>query len=216
MSGTRRNLGVGLAGSLALLMVFALGLSTVFAQGPMRVSGGGEAVAGDVTYQVGAGTCGSNVDPPGIGNVNSGTGPGSVAEFDSTGNRITFDFNARVDGQGNVRGQMQMVDHTLGLVIHSDVATLEIHPTCDPPAGLEGDLVRMRSSVEGVRVNGVPQPGWRLDNSPAFDGGEPGAGIDTVCFELFRPGDPAIGEPAFVKVRQWSAFLSSGNVQIVP
>lgn len=58
-------------------------------------------------------------------------------------------------------------------------------------------------------VNGQLQPGWRFANSPGFDGGEGSNGTgDTVCFELFNA--------AGVRIRQWSAFLTSGNVQVMP
>jgi len=194
MSLTWRNLGVGLAGTLALLMVLALGLTTVFAQGPMRVSGGGEAVAAEfVTYHM---LAGGTVDVPSIGTI---------------GNRFTFGFNGTKDSNGNVQGQMQLVDHDLGLTIHSDVADIDTHPNQGAPVGTgdpPGVSFRMSSSTESVIVNGESRPGWQIRNSPTFDGGEPGADKDTVCFELFN----AAGD----RILQWSAFLSSGNVQIKP
>lgn len=209
-----RRLQRGFAVGMAVSMMFALGASVfVFSApvasaqpGPTRVSGGGQAIAGSVTYTLAPGPCGA------AGVVHSGIGPGSGALFSSTGHRITFGLSAIKDSAGNVRGRMQLVDHTIGLTIQSDVAVLTVnHPTCGAPVGLAGPTALMISSTapgSGVIVNGVFQPGWRLVNSPAFDGGEGQGSADTVCFEVFNAANQ--------KVRQWSAFLSSGNVQIVP
>jgi hypothetical protein len=109
---------------------------------------------------------------------------------------------------------MQLVDHTLGLVIHSDVAELTPHLGCGDPVGSTGGVTFvLRSPVGGavVLLNGVPQAatsplGWRVVNSPGYDGGGGVGAKDTVCYELFD---------GTTKIRQWSAFLSSGNVRIV-
>lgn len=217
MSGTKTKWVLGVAMTLALLLAPGVGVSTVFAGAPTRVSGGGEATAGSVTYTVIApGPCGD------AGVVHSGTGPGSGASLSSTGHRITFGFNATKSGSV-VRGQMQLVDHDEGLVIHSDVASVTVpHLSCAAPIlapvlSTGGVAAKISGSVGGavVTFNGVPLTptsplGWTLANSPAYDGGEGGGSTDTVCFELF---DGAPGPTT--KFRQWSAVLSAGNVQVV-
>ena len=198
--GTQRIItGIGLV--LIVMLALGVGLSTVFAQGaPTRVSGGGEGIAGSVTY-TGVGGCSGLT-------VTSGTGAGSFAAFDSTGNRITFGFNAKIKKDGTVQGKMEIIDHTRGLSISSDVAVLSVpHPVCGPPVGATGTSTFMQSSPNQTIVNGVLLPGWFVKNSPGFDGGEPGS-TDTVCFELFNASG--------VKQFQWSVPLSSGNVQVVP
>ncbi|MCI0434350.1 MAG: hypothetical protein L0271_12040 [Gemmatimonadetes bacterium] len=159
--------------------------------GHTRVSGGGEVTAqAFVTY---VGHDGVNRNVPSI---------------NTTGNRVTFGFNASKDGSGHVKGQMQLRDHTLGLVIHSDVVGLSVpHPVHGTPVAATGLGASMNSSSQGVLLNGQPAPGWVFANSPLFDGGEDGGSIDTICFELF--------DAAGVRVLQWSATLSAGNVQIV-
>lgn len=77
--------------------------------GPVRVSGGGEATAAAFVQYVGHDNVLRNV--PSINTI---------------GNRITFGFNAKKDARGYVEGQMQLVDHTEGLIIHSDVANLSV------------------------------------------------------------------------------------------
>jgi len=194
----KKSVGVS---SAAVLLALGVGLNLAFAQGgPVRVSGGGEATAAAfVTYV-----------RTGLPNLN-------VPSINTVGNRITFGFNATKRANGDVAGQMQLVDHTEGLVIHSDVVNLTVpHPVLINPVGSTGVSARINAgpgtpSDTGVVINGVPQPGWRLANSPLFDGGEGANGTgDTICFELFSAAAPG-GPP----VRQWSAFLSSGNVQIV-
>lgn len=157
---------------------------------PSRVSGGGEATAAaSVTY---VGHDGVNRNVPSINAV---------------GNRITFGFHA-TNANGQVRGQMQLVDHTLGLVIHSDVVSLSVpHSVHKAPVGSTGLSASMSSSTQGVMLNGRPAPGWTFANSPSFDGGEDQGSVDTICFELFNA--------AGVRVRQWSATLSAGNVEAV-
>ena len=198
--GTQRIIrGIGLV--LVVMLALGVGLSTVFAQGaPTRVSGGGQGIAGTVTYTL---TAGGTLD------VTSGTGAGSGAAFDSTGNRITFGFNAKIMKDGTVRGQMQIVDETRGLTISSDVAVLIVpHPASPGPVGATGTTFFMQSSTNRTIVDGVLKPGWFVKNSPAFDGGEGAtADTDTVCFELFNAGG--------IKQFQWSVPLSSGNVQVV-
>ncbi len=176
----------------AAFLAIDIAQSIAFAQkGPTRVSGGGEATAAAfVTY---VGHDGVNRNVPSI---------------DTIGNRITFGFNATKHDNGYIEGQMQLVDHTLGLVIHSDVVRLSVpHPVLNRPVGSTGLSASMSSSTSGVTINGEPQPGWRFANSPLFDSGEGAEGTgDTICFELFN----AAGQ----RIRQWSAFISSGNVQI--
>jgi hypothetical protein len=128
-----------------------------------------------------------------------------VFSFNTIGNRISFSFHARKAEDGTIVGEMQLVDHTLGLVVHSDVAELDVHRMHNRPVGAAGfTAARMRGSTENVVVNGEPRPGWRLVNSPVFDGGDVTG--DTIRFELFNAED--------VLLFQWSAFLSNGNVQI--
>jgi hypothetical protein len=128
-----------------------------------------------------------------------------VYSFNTIGDRITFSFNARKAKNGKIEGEMQLVDHTLGIVVHSDVAEFGVHRMHNRPVGSTGpSAARMRSSTESVVVDGEPRPGWRFVNSPVFDGGNETG--DTVRFELFNAED--------VLLFQWSAFLSAGNVQI--
>lgn len=177
-----------------LLLAISIPHHTASGQaGPVRVSGGGEATAAAFVQYVGHDNVVRNV--PSINTI---------------GNRITFGFNAKKDGHGYVEGQMQLVDHTEGSIIHSDVASLSVpHGTHNRPVGSAGITFSMSSSIGEVMVNGQLQPGWRFVNSPGFDGGEGSNGTgDTVCFELFNA--------AGVRIRQWSAFLTSGNVQVMP
>jgi hypothetical protein len=177
----------------AVLLALGIGLSTVFAQGgPTRVSGGREATAAAFVEYIG----------------HDGV-IAQVPSINTIGNRITFGFNAKKYKDGTVGGQLQLVDHTEGLVIHSDVVTLLVpNPVFAGPVGSTGLTATMGGSIGGVTVNGEPLPGWSFVNSPLFDGGEGAAGTgDTICFELI--------DPSGVRVRQWSAFLSSGNVQVV-
>jgi hypothetical protein len=128
-----------------------------------------------------------------------------VLSFNTIGNHISFSFNARQAEGGKVEGEMQLVDHTLGLVVHGDVAEFDVHRMHNRPVGSMGSsAARMRGSTESVMVDGEPRSGWRFVNSPVFDGGNETG--DTVRFELFNAED--------VLLFQWSAFLSSGNVQI--
>jgi hypothetical protein len=128
-----------------------------------------------------------------------------VFSFNTIGNRISFSFNARKAEDGKVEGEMQLVDHTLGLVVHSEVAELDVHRMHNRPVGSTGSTAaRMRGSTESVVVDGEARPGWRFVNSPVFDGGNETG--DTIRFELFNAED--------VLLFQWSAFLSTGNVQI--
>ena len=126
---------------------------------------------------------------------------------DTVENRFTFAFHVTVDENGDIQGSMQIVDLDQSLATESDVETLRPHAVRSPPAGFEGVSYDMRSSIDSVIVNGEPKPGWRVRNSPVFDGGD-GNASDTVCFELFDETD--------TKLIQWSAFLSGGNVQVVP
>ncbi|HET8563922.1 MAG TPA: hypothetical protein VFM35_08640 [Candidatus Binatia bacterium] len=128
-----------------------------------------------------------------------------VFSVNTIGNLISFSFNARKAEDGTVEGEMQLVDHTLGLVVHSDVAEFDVNRMHNRPVGSTGSpAARMRSSTESVVVDGEPRPGWRFVNSPVFDGGNRTA--DTIRFELFSAEN--------VLLFQWSAFLSSGNVKI--
>ncbi len=168
------------------------------AKSPTRVSGGGRAVAAPfVTYV-----------------QSNGNLPVNVPSLNTIGNRFSFSFHARVDRNGNVRGRMQLRDRNLGMTIRSDVAELSVpHPNHQAPIDANGNVgqglsASMKSSTNSVKVNGVLQPGWKFVNSPLFDGGEGKQGTgDTICFELFDAGG--------VKLLQWSAFLSVGNVQVV-
>ena len=126
-----------------------------------------------------------------------------VASIGTVGNDFSFGFTATRDGRGNVQGQMQLTDHVTGMSINSDVKILEVHGTHGPPNGEKGKSFRMVSSAGGVEVDGDVPAGWKFVNSPTFDGGPHGA--DTVCFELFNADG--------VKILQWSAFVSAGNVQ---
>lgn len=198
MSKTLMTWVLGVSATLALLLALGVGLSAVFADGTeTEVSGDGEATAGSVTYTLAPGPCGDN------GVVHSGTGPGSGALQSSTGNRFTFEFEASKEN-GVVEGKMKLIDHDLGLEIESDVTSLSVpHPTCGAPVGQAGLTASLSSSVGGVTLNGAAQPGWRFANSPSFEGG---AGVGTVCFEVFNAENQ--------KVRQWSAVLSAGEVEV--
>ena len=195
--------GIGLV--LVVMLALGVGLSTVFAQGaPTRVSGGGEAIAGTVTYPTTLPVPTFPFFP-----ITSGTGAVGDAVNDSTGHRITFGFNAKKMKDGSVQGQMEIIDHTRGLSVSSDVAVLVVPlPVLLAPLPFSGPTALMESSTNQTIVDGVLQPGWKLRNVPLFDGGEGSGSADTVCFELF--------DASGVKLYQWSAFLSSGNVQIVP
>ena len=126
---------------------------------------------------------------------------------DTVGNRFTFAIIATRDENGNVEGSMRIVDLDGGLVIEGDVAVLKVRELRGPPVGLEGIAYHIDSSLESVVVNGEPKPGWRFRYSPVYDGG-PGFASDTVCIGLYDETD--------TKLVQWSAFLSSGNLHVVP
>ncbi len=126
---------------------------------------------------------------------------------DTVGNHFTFAFLATRDENGNVDGSMRIVDLEQSLVIESDVEVLKVRELRGPPVGLEGDAYHVESSLESVVVNGEPKPGWRFRYSPVYDGGT-AYGSDTVCIALFDETD--------TKLVQWSAFLSSGDVHVVP
>ena len=128
----------------------------------------------------------------------------NVGSIDTIGHRFSFGFTAERNGDGVVEGQMQLTDHDMGMSINSDVALLEVHTTHAAPHGERGFSLKMVSSTDSVVIDGEPQPDWKLVNSPTFDGGPHAA--DTVCFELFNADD--------IKILQWSAFVSAGNVQI--
>lgn len=184
---------VGTAGAVLLLGVLFPHDTASGPAGPTRVGGGGDTTAAAFVQYVGHDGVIRNV--PSINTI---------------GNRITFGFNATESVNGYVEGQMQLVDHAEGLVIHSDVASLSVpHGVHNRPVGSTGVTFSMSSSVGGVMVNGQLQAGWRFVNSPGFDGGEGSQGSgDTICFELF--------DAARNRIRQWSAFVASGNVQVVP
>ena len=172
--------------------VIALSGHAIGNQRPIRVVGGGESTTAAFVEYVGHD---GEIRPvPSIG--------GTI------GNRITFGFNATESRGGRIEGQMQLVDHVMGMVVNSDVVELSVpHPVHGNPVGTMGLSASMKSSTESVTVNGEPRPGWKFVNSPLFDGGEGANGTgDTICFELF--------DEAGVKILQWSAFLSSGNVRI--
>ena len=198
MQTTTRStrLALPIIGALALML--GAGLSPAFAgEDPKEVLGFGEATTPPfVTYEL---RKGGTQDVKSFGKKSLG------AIGDVVGNRITFAFGATKDAEGNVQGQMFLVDHALNLSISSDVATFVASPKFGPPVGVKGyDFiypVKMVSSKTSVIVNGEPRPDWTFVNSPVFDGVK-----DTVCFELKNPD----GE----KVYQWDAFLSAGNVEL--
>lgn len=175
----------------ALVLALNIGRSATFAQGEQIVAVGfGEATAAPFIAYLGHDGITRRVP--------------SVA---AVGNRITFSFIARKRENGQVMGDMQLVDHTLGQVISSDVTELDPHPTHARPVGSSGSSTaqRIRSSTRRTVVDGQLRDGWRFIISPIFDGNDRTA--DTVCFELFN----AEG----VLVRQWSAIVSSGKVRIL-
>ncbi len=173
--------------SLAVTAAVALAASPSLAGGErIRASGSGQGTAGQfVTYL-------------GVDGVLR-----NVASIGTVGNEFSFGFTAKRDRRGRVEGQMQLTDRVTGMSINSDVEILEVHGTHGPPHGEKGRSFRMASSLGGVEVDGDVPSGWKFVNSPTFDGGPHGA--DTVCFELFN----AEG----VKILQWSAFVSAGNVE---
>jgi len=126
---------------------------------------------------------------------------------DTVGNHFTFAFIATRDENGNVEGSMRIVDLDESLVIESDVEVLKVRELRGPPVGFEGIAYHVESSIDSVVVNGEPKPGWRFRFSPVYDGGT-GHASDTVCVGLFDETD--------TKLVQWSAFLSSGDVHVVP
>ncbi len=161
--------------------------------GTIRVIGGGESTAIPFVTWIGHDENLRNI--PSIGVV---------------GDRFTFGFTASKDPNGTVRGQLQLVDHTLGMVIHGDVVTLVDHPIHERPVGSSPGRPngkRLRGSTGGVVMNGQPLAGWRLDNSPVYDGGSQASGTgDVVCFELFNASG--------VLVKEWIGFVTSGEVRI--
>lgn len=161
---------------------------------PQAIYGSGEATAAPfVTHSLLEG---------GTKNVRSF---GEAPFEDTVGNHFTFAFLATRDENGNVEGSMRIVDLDQGLVIESDVAVLKVRELRGPPVGFEGRTYHVDSSLESVVVNGEPKPGWRFRYSPVYDSG---AASDTVCIALFDETD--------TKLVQWSAFLSSGDVYVVP
>ena len=163
---------------------------------PQAIYGSGEATAAPfVTHILLAG---------GTKNIRSF---GDAPFEDTVGNHFTFAFNATRDENGNVEGSMRIVDLDQGLVIESDVEVLKVRELRGPPVGFEGFAYHVDSSIESVVVNGEPKPGWRFRYSPVYDGGTT-FGSDTVCIALFDETD--------TKLVQWSAFLSSGDVHVVP
>ena len=127
----------------------------------------------------------------------------NVGSIGTIGNPFSFGFTATRDKHGNIEGQMEFTDNVLGMSINSDVEVLEVHTTHASPHGDKGLSFKMTSSTESVVINGEEKPNWKFVNSPTFDGGPHAA--DTVCFEIFN----AEG----VKILQWSAFVSAGNVE---
>ena len=126
---------------------------------------------------------------------------------DTVGNHFTFAFLATRDENGNVEGSMRIMDLDDGLVIESDVEVLKVRELRGPAVGLDGIAYHIDSSLESVVVNGEPKPGWKFRYSPVYDGGA-GYASDTVCIGLYDETD--------TKLVQWSAFLSSGDIHVVP
>lgn len=176
--------------------------------GTIRVTGGGEATAAPSVTFIG--------DDGVLRDIRSFCRSGAPISCPPGGlvnDRFTFGFTAIQHKDGTVSGQLQMVDHTLGMVLHSDVAVLVDHPVNNRPVGSEPGrphAKRLQSSVGGVLLNGEPLAGWRLDNSPVHDGLlEAGGTADVVCFELWDLNGPT---PSLVM--EWIGFVSKGEVRI--
>lgn len=133
-----------LTGAVVVLLGLWFSQDTASGNGkPVRAGGGGEATAAAFVQYVGHDGVVRN-----------------VVSINTIGHRITFGFNATKTPNGYVEGQMQLVDHTEGLIVHSDVASLTVpHGTHNRPAGSAGTSFSMSSSVGGVMVNGQLQAG---------------------------------------------------------
>ena len=197
METTTRSTRLALPIFGALALMLGVGLSPAFSgEGPKEVIGFGEAkTLPFITFNEAKG---GTKDIKSFGKTSLG------AIGDTVGNRITFAFGATKDAKGKVQGQMFLRDHDLNLTITSDVAALKSHPKHRNPVGVKAHglnyAVRLTSSTTSVVVNGKPQPGWKFQNTPVFDGEK-----DVVCPELLN----ADGK----KVYQWIGFLSAGDVK---
>lgn len=201
MSAKNERWWLRVAGPVALLVSVSFGLSAVYADDirGIKVFGSGEAVAAPyVTY-----------DFLEEGTRNIGSDLTADGGQDTTGHAFTYAVNAIADEDGNAEGLMRIFDRELDVMIEATVISVDLHPTTGAPTGFRGRSVRMIGETTApVVVGGIRFPaGTKVANSPTFDSGrnQTHSG-DTICFELF--------DTEGVKIYQWSAFVSGGNVQI--
>ena len=135
---------------------------------------------------------------------------------DTTGNHFTFAFNVVKDAEGNVEGKLTWRDTDLDVVIEGESVSVEPHPSRGAPTGFSGIPYKIVGvTTEEVTIGETTFPvGSTIRNSPVFDGGTGGHSGDTVCFEIFLK-ETIQGVERDVKVYQWSAYVSGGNVEVV-
>ena len=94
--------------------------------------------------------------------------------------------------------------------------SVEPHPSRGAPTGFSGIPYKIVGvTTKEVTIGKTTFPaGSTIRNSPAFDGGTGGHSGDTVCFEIFLK-ETILGVERDVKVYQWSAYVSGGNVEVI-
>ena len=200
---------LGLGASLAILLIVGVGLGVASAQeegDQIQIYGSGEATAAPwVTYDNLAG---------GTKDVESDLTP--KGGEDTTGNHITFAFNVVKDAEGNVEGKMVWRDTDLNVVVEGKPVSVEPHPARGAPTGFSGIPYKIVGvTTKEVTIGKTTFPvGSTIRNSPVFDGGTGGHSGDTVCFEIFLK-ETIVGVEKDVKVYQWSAYVSGGNVEVI-
>jgi hypothetical protein len=200
---------LGLGASLAILLVVGVGLGAVSAQeggDQIQIYGSGEATAAPwVTYDTLAG---------GVKDVGSNlTKKGGE---DTTGNRFTFAFNVVKDAEGKVEGKIIWRDLDLDVVVEGKPVSVKPHPSRAAPTGFSGIIYQIIGvTTKEVTIGKTTFPvGSTIRNSPVFDGGTGGHSGNTVCFEIFLK-ETIVGVEKDVKVYQWSAYVSGGNVEVI-
>ncbi len=200
---------LGLGASLAILLIVGVGLGVVSAQeegDQIQIYGSGEATAAPwVTYDNLAG---------GVKIVESDLTP--KGGEDTTGNHFTFAFNVVKDADGNVEGKLTGRDTALNVVVEGEPVSAEPHPLRGAPTGFSGIPYKIVGvTTKEVTIGKTTFPvGSTIRNSPAFDGGTGGHSGDTVCFEIFLK-ETILGVERDIKIYQWSAYVSGGNVEVV-
>ncbi len=200
---------LGLGASLAILLIVGVGLGVASAQeegDQIQIYGSGEATAAPwVTYDNLSG---------GIRDV--GSNLTSRGGEDTTGNHFTFAFNVVKDAEGNVEGKLTWRDTDLNVVVEGEPVSVEPHPGRGAPTGFSGIPYQIIGvTTKEVTIGKTTFPvGSTIRNSPVFDGGTGGHSGDTVCFEIFLK-ETIVGVEKDVKVYQWSAYVSGGNVEVI-